>query len=61
LVIDGQSGGVSSYALSNEAYTEQELTKAVQLAGFENVERFLSLSGKAVAGEQDLPGVVARK
>jgi ubiquinone/menaquinone biosynthesis C-methylase UbiE len=60
LIIDGQTGTVSSYALSNEAYTEHELTDALRLAGFKDVERFPSLSGKAVAGEQDLPVVVAR-
>jgi cyclopropane fatty-acyl-phospholipid synthase-like methyltransferase len=60
LTIDGQTGSVSSYALSNEAYTENELTDALRLAGFKDVERFPSLSGTAAAGEQDLPVVVAR-
>jgi SAM-dependent methyltransferase len=60
LIIDGQTGTVSSYALSNEAYTEHELTDALRVAGFKAVERFPSLSGKAVAGDEDLPVVVAR-
>jgi hypothetical protein len=51
---------VSSHALSNEAYTEQELIDAVRSAGFQDVERFSSLGGKAVAGQEDLPVVVAR-
>ena len=59
-IIEAQTGAVSSYALSNEAYTEQELIDALRLAGFKSVERFPSLSGKAVAREQDLPVVVAR-
>jgi len=59
-IIDGQTGTVSSYALSNEAYTEQELTDALRLAGFKDVENFPSLSGKAVVGEQDLPVFIAR-
>jgi SAM-dependent methyltransferase len=59
LIIDGQAGSVSSYALSNEAYTEHELTDVLRSAGFKAVERFPSLSGKAVAGEEDLPVVVA--
>jgi SAM-dependent methyltransferase len=59
-IIDGQTGRVSSYALSNEAYTEHELTDALRSAGFKDVERFPSLSGQVVAGEQDLPVVVAR-
>jgi SAM-dependent methyltransferase len=59
-IIDGQTGTVSSYALSNEAYTEHELTDALRLAGFQDVETFPSLRGNAVAGEQDLPVFVAR-
>ena len=60
-IIDGQTGTVSSYALSNEAYTEHELTDVLRLAGFKDVKRFPSLSGIAVAGEEDLPVVVARR
>ncbi len=60
-IIDAQTGAVSSYALSNEAYTEDELTDLLQSVGFSDVERFPSLSGKAVAGAQDLPVVLARK
>jgi SAM-dependent methyltransferase len=59
-VIDGLTGTVSTYALSNEAYTEDELTDTLRLAGFKDVERFPSLSGTAAAGEPDLPVVVAR-
>jgi SAM-dependent methyltransferase len=59
LVIDGKTARVSSFALSNEAYTEQELTGALQQAGFNHVESFPSLHGKAAAGDQDLPVVVA--
>jgi len=59
-VIDGQTGTVSVYALSNEAYTENELDDALRLAGFNNVERYPSLSGTAAAKEQDFPVVVAR-
>ena len=51
---------VANEALSNEAYTEQELIDAIRSAGFQDVERFSSLSGKAVAGKEDLPVVVAR-
>jgi hypothetical protein len=59
-VIDGRTGSASSYALSNEAYTEQELTDALRSVGFQDVERFSSLSGKTVAGEEHFPVVVAR-
>jgi SAM-dependent methyltransferase len=60
-VIDAQTGMVSSYALSNEAYTEQELADALRSAGFTDIERFPSLSGEAVAADHDLPVVVARR
>jgi ubiquinone/menaquinone biosynthesis C-methylase UbiE len=60
LVIEGQTGAVSSHALSNEAYTEQELADTLRLAGFKDMQMFPSLSGQAVAGEEDLPVFVAR-
>jgi SAM-dependent methyltransferase len=59
-IIDGRTGRISGYALSNEAYSEQELTDALHATGFKDLERFPSLSGKSVAGDQDLPVVVAR-
>jgi SAM-dependent methyltransferase len=60
LVINGQTGAVSRYALSNEAYAEDELAETLRSAGFGDVERFASLRGNTVAGEEDLPVVVAR-
>jgi len=60
VIIDGQTGTVSNYALSNEAYTEHELSDALRLAGFKDVERFPSLSGESVSGDEDLPVIVAR-
>ncbi|MBW2262141.1 MAG: class I SAM-dependent methyltransferase [Deltaproteobacteria bacterium] len=61
MVIEGQSGRASTYALSNEAYTEREITDAIELAGFTHARWFPSLNGKPAAGEQDLPVIVARK
>ena len=61
VIIDGETGAVRSHALSNEAYTEEELIDALRSAGFKDVKRFPSLSGKAVAGEEGLPVVVARR
>jgi SAM-dependent methyltransferase len=61
MVIDARTGDVSCYALSNEAYTENQLTDVLQLAGFKSVETFPSLSGKTVDADQDLPVVVARR
>ena len=61
-VIDAQTASVSSYALSNEAYTEEELHDALHTAGFGEVQSYPSLTGSAVAGEEaDLPVVVARR
>ena len=59
MVIDAESGAVNSYALSNEAYTEQELDDALRSVGFGEVQRFPSLRGTAATGETDLPVVVA--
>jgi len=59
-VIDAQTAAVSRYALSNEAYTEEELTETLQTAGFKTVENFPALNGSAAAAENDLPVVVAR-
>jgi len=61
MIIDASTGAVSSYALSNEAYTEEELDDALRTAGFGEVQSFPSLSGKAVSEEADLPIVVARR
>jgi hypothetical protein len=59
-VIDARTGSVSGYALSNEAYSEEELDEALHAAGFGEVRRFPSLTGSAVSGGPDLPVVVAR-
>lgn len=60
-IIDAQTGQVSSYALSNEAYTEQELAELLRSAGFNTLEKYPSLSGETIAGDSDLPVVVAGK
>ena len=59
MVIDAETGAVKSYALSNEAYTEQEVVDALRAAGFGGVQRFPSLTGIPVSGGPDLPVVVA--
>ncbi len=61
MVIDAVSGAVSGYALSNEAYTAQEVNDALHTTGFTGVEWFPSLTGKVVAGDADLPVVVAHR
>lgn len=60
-VIDAETASVSSYALSNEAYTEEEVFDALHTAGFGEVQSFPSLTGLAVDGTPDLPVVVARR
>ncbi len=59
-VIDGQTGEVSRHALSNEAYTRQELIDALGLVGFAEVEQFPALDEKAT-GKEDLPVFVAMR
>jgi hypothetical protein len=46
--------------LSNEAYTEHEIEDALVSVGFNNIERFPSLSGLTVDEAQELPAYVAR-
>ncbi len=59
-IIDAKTSKVSTYALSNEAYTEHEIEDALVSVGFNNIERFPSLSGFAVDEAQELPAYVAR-
>ena len=61
LVIDAATGAVSNYALSNEAYTDQEVDEALRTAGFNEVRSYASLSGQVVAEETVLPVVVAHR
>ena len=61
MVIDAETGAVSSHALSNEAYGDEELDRALRSAGFGEVQRFPSLRGTPAAEETDLPVVVARR
>ena len=60
-IIDGATGGVRSYSVSNEAYTEGELINAIELAGFTDARWFPSLTGAPISKEQDLPVIVATK
>jgi len=59
-IIDAKTSTVSTYALSNEAYTEHEFKDALDSVGFNNIERFPSLSGFTVDEAQELPAYVAR-
>ena len=60
-IVDGRTGQVDSYSLSNEVYTEEELVNALRMAGFTEVEKSPSLSGHPVDETQDdMPVFVAR-
>ncbi len=59
MVIDAVTGAVSRYALSNEAYTEEELDDALRSVGFGEMRSFPSLRGRDPSRETDLPVVVA--
>ncbi len=45
-VIDAETGAVTRHALSNEAYTEAQLTEMLEAAGFSEVTHFASLIGE---------------
>jgi len=59
-IIEATTDKVSTFALSNEAYTEHEFEEVLLSAGFNNLERFPSLAGETVAGVENLPVLVAR-
>jgi len=61
MVVDAATGAVSSYALSNEAYTDPELDEVLRGGGFEGVMWVPSLTGREEAAETDLPVVVAHR
>jgi len=58
-VIDATTSEVTHHALSNEAYSQDDLAAALKSAGFSDVAWYPSLSGETTGGEV-LPVVVAR-
>ncbi len=60
-VIEAANCSVSTYALSNEAYTVREFEDTLDSVGFTNIEMFPSLNGTAVDEAHDLPVYIARK
>ena len=61
VVIDARTAEVRCYALSNEAYTGDEIEDGLRAAGFGDVRTFPSLTGATVSEATDLPVVVARR
>jgi len=60
-IVDAAAGGVARYALSCEAYTDEELTSLLADAGFENVEIFPSLVGVEDESQSYNMVIVGRK
>lgn len=58
-VIDASTGSVVRHALSNEAYTEEQLTELLLAAGFGSVVHRPSLTGEVV--DDGLSAVIATK
>ena len=60
-IINAASGEVTRYAASTQSYDEDELTEMLETAGFENVEMYPSLTGKASATGDDFFAVCASR
>ena len=62
-IVDAETGEVTRHALTNEAYTDEQLHSMLAQAGFENVRFFPSLLGVEVSDESQSVNlaVVARK
>ncbi|MEE4272530.1 MAG: methyltransferase domain-containing protein [Thermoanaerobaculales bacterium] len=61
MVVDAETGAVGSYAMSNEAYSEDELESTLRSAGLDDLQSFPSLRGSVPSEETDLPVIVARR
>ena len=54
LAVDADTADVSVYAETLEAWSDDEYREALKAAGFGEIERFPSLTGKKARGESDL-------
>lgn len=61
LVIDAATGDVTRHALTNEAYSDDQLSELLTTAGFEDVRLLPSLTGIEDASQAAFQVVVARK
>jgi SAM-dependent methyltransferase len=61
MVIDASTGGVTQYALSNEAYSDEEFDDLLRSAAFGEMRRYPSLRGDASSESSDLPVIVATR
>lgn len=60
-ILDAATGGVTRYAQSMQAYTDDQYRNVLISCGFENIMFYPSLLGKSDPDHQDLMGIVARK
>jgi SAM-dependent methyltransferase len=60
-IVDAESSEVTRYALTNEAYTDDELVRAVEAAGFADVRLLPSLIGVDDKSQSHSLAVTARK
>jgi len=58
-IIDAESGGVTRYALSNEAYTREQLRALLLEVGYRDVQFFPSLTGEVNASSGTTFALVA--
>jgi len=61
IVNRGQDTSVAFYALSNEAYSENELVSLLESVGFVESLWFPSLTGDEIEEQCNIPVIVARK
>jgi SAM-dependent methyltransferase len=61
LIVDAETSEVTRYAMSNEAYSDEEYEAMVRAAGFEDVELVPSLVGVEDESQRANLAVIARK
>ena len=60
-IIESASGQVTRHAASTVGYTDEQLTKMLEAAGFNNIAFYPSLTGKEEADSQEMIVVTAQK
>ncbi len=60
-VVDSASGEVESFALTSEAYTDEEVEQAITGAGFTGVIKLPSLTGAEADQQEEFSAVIGRK
>lgn len=60
-VVDAETGDVTRYAMSTQAYTDEQLRSLLVKCGYTDVVFFPSLTGGVDESQRDLLAIVARK